>query len=72
MTASSPKLSLPEFGGVLPVVQGYNLHPAFDVKADGLLEALQLALNVKSEAGNVSGDVDGRPEDAGPRRRAAT
>jgi autotransporter translocation and assembly factor TamB len=57
VTASSPSLSLPEFGGVLPVVQGYNLHPVFDVKADGPREAVKLALNVKSEAGSVSGAV---------------
>ena len=57
LTVSAPKLSLPELGGVLPVVQGYNLHPSFDVKADGLLESLQMALNVKSEAGSVSGTV---------------
>jgi autotransporter translocation and assembly factor TamB len=67
LTVSAPKLSLPEFGGVLPVVQGYNLHPAFDVKADGLLESLQMALNVKSEAGTASGKVtaDFRAPDLG-------
>jgi autotransporter translocation and assembly factor TamB len=59
LTVSSPSLSLPEFGGVLPVVQGYNLHPAFDVKATGAQDAMQLALNVKSEAGVVSGTVTG-------------
>src|SRR5690349_23068048 len=42
VTASSPSLSLPEFGGVLPVVQGYNLHPSFDVKAEGQQNALKL------------------------------
>jgi autotransporter translocation and assembly factor TamB len=57
VTVSAPKLSLPEFGAVFPVVQGYNLHPSFDVKADGLLQSLRMALNVKSEAGNVSGNV---------------
>jgi hypothetical protein len=69
VTASAPRLSLPEFGGVLPVVQGYNLHPSFDVKADGLFESLALALNVKSEAGNASGVVtaDFRAPDLGVR-----
>lgn len=57
ITASSPSLSLPELAGVLPALQGYNLHPAFDVKADGPQDALQLALNVKSETGTVSGVV---------------
>jgi autotransporter translocation and assembly factor TamB len=56
-TVSAQKLSLPEFGGVFPVVQGYNLHPSFDVKADGPQDRLQMALNVKSEAGTASGTV---------------
>ena len=57
VTASSPTLSLPEFGGVLPVVQGYDLHPVFDVKAEGPQDATRLALNVKSEAGGINGTV---------------
>src|SRR6266545_1278192 len=59
LTATSPKFSLPEFGGVFPAVQGYNLHPSFDVKATGRQESLALALNVSSEAGAVSGNVTG-------------
>lgn len=57
VTVSAQKLSLPEFGGVFPVVRGYNLHPSFDVKADGPQDRLQMALNVKSEAGTASGTV---------------
>ena len=57
VTVSAPKFSLPEFGGVFPVVQGYNLHPSFDVKAAGPQDRLLMALNVKSEAGTVSGEV---------------
>ncbi|HYT75639.1 MAG TPA: hypothetical protein VEL79_12870, partial [Vicinamibacterales bacterium] len=69
LTASSPSLSLPELGEVLPVLQGYNVHPSFDVKADGTLDSLQMALNVKSEAGTVSGTVtaDLQPPDLGAR-----
>ena len=69
LTVSAPKLSLPEFGGVLPAVQGYNLHPTFDVKADGLLESLRMVFNVKSEAGDASGNVaaDFRAPDIGVR-----
>ncbi len=59
LTATSPKFSLPELGGVFPAVQGYNLHPSFDVKATGRQESLALALNVSSEAGAVSGNVTG-------------
>ncbi len=57
VTVSAPKLSLPEFGGVLPLVLGYHLHPSFDVKADGPFERVRMALNVKSEAGSASGTV---------------
>jgi autotransporter translocation and assembly factor TamB len=57
LTVSAQKLSLPEFGGVFPVVSGYNLHPSFDLKADGPQDRLQMALNVKSEAGTASGTV---------------
>jgi autotransporter translocation and assembly factor TamB len=57
VTASAPKLSLPEFAGVLPPLNGYNLHPVFDVKATGPQNDLQLALNVTSEAGAVHGTV---------------
>ena len=56
---------------MLPVVQGYNLHPSFDVKADGLLESLRMAFNVKSEAGHASGNVvaDFKAPDIGVARR---
>ena len=30
VTLTAPKMSLPEFGRVLPAVQGYDLHPALD------------------------------------------
>jgi autotransporter translocation and assembly factor TamB len=57
ITATAPLLSLPELSGVLPAVRGYALHPSFDVKATGPLDSLQLAMQVKSEAGGVEGDV---------------
>jgi autotransporter translocation and assembly factor TamB len=49
--------SLPEFSKVLPPVSGYGLHPWFDVKANGPVDRLALDLNVKSEAGNLAGQV---------------
>src|SRR5678816_2246840 len=55
VTLSSPKLSLPEFAGVVPPLQGYNLHPTFDLKATGQQNNLQLAFNVTSEAGGAHG-----------------
>jgi autotransporter translocation and assembly factor TamB len=57
LTASAPAFSMPEFAGVLPSLSGYNLHPSFDVKADGLVASLRLGLNVRSEAGTASGTV---------------
>jgi autotransporter translocation and assembly factor TamB len=57
LTVSSPKLSLPEFAGVVPPLQGYNLHPTFDVKATGAQSNLQLAFNVTSEAGGAHGTL---------------
>src|SRR3954468_16477603 len=55
LTVSSPKLSLPEFAGVVPPLKGYDLHPTFDVKATGAQSNLQLAFNVTSEAGGAHG-----------------
>jgi autotransporter translocation and assembly factor TamB len=57
LTVSTPHVSIPEFAGVLPPVKGYDLHPSFDAKVDGALSALQIATNMKSEAGVVSGTV---------------
>ena len=50
-------VSLPEIARVLPDAAGYNLHPAFDLKADGPADRLNLELNLRSEAGNVRGHL---------------
>jgi autotransporter translocation and assembly factor TamB len=50
-------VSLPEIGRVVPALAGYRLHPQLDVKANGTADRLQLDLNVRSEAGNVRGQV---------------
>ncbi len=50
-------VSLPEIGRVMPVLSGYNLHPVVDVKLNGPVERLGMTLDVKSEAGNVRGEV---------------
>ena len=65
-------VSLPEIGRVVPAAAGYDLHPTFDVKADGPTERLALDCDVKSEAGNIRGQVDGRRQGAGLRACAAT
>jgi autotransporter translocation and assembly factor TamB len=50
-------VSLPEIGRVVPGASGYALHPAVRVRANGPAERLALELDVKSEAGNVRGNV---------------
>jgi autotransporter translocation and assembly factor TamB len=55
--STSGKASLPELARVLPALSGYALHPVFTVRADGPAGKLALSVDVKSEAGNVRGDV---------------
>ncbi len=50
-------ISLPEIGRIIPAAAPYRLHPVVDIKANGPAERLALDLNVRSEAGNVRGQV---------------
>jgi autotransporter translocation and assembly factor TamB len=50
-------VSMPEIGRVVPGAAGYALHPAVKINANGPAERLQLDLDVRSEAGNVRGNV---------------
>ena len=50
-------VSLPEVGRVVPAAADYGLHPKFDIKASGPAENLALELHVRSEAGNVRGNL---------------
>ena len=50
-------VSLPEIGRVVPSAAGFNLHPAIDIQANGPADRLALHLDVKSEAGNVRGQL---------------
>lgn len=50
-------VSLPEIGRLVPAAAGYSLHPTFDLKAEGPAERLGLTLNVRSEAGNIRGQL---------------
>lgn len=56
-------ISLPEIGRVVPAAAQYDLHPVVDIKANGTADRLGLDLNVRSEAGNIVGqltaDVEG-------------
>ena len=51
------RVSLPEIGRVLPAAAAYPLHPQFSVKATGPADRLLLDLDVRSEAGNVRGQL---------------
>lgn len=54
---TTAQVSLPEIGRIVPAAAGYELRPAFDVKANGPAERLALDLNVRSEAGNARGRI---------------
>jgi len=50
--------SLPEIGGILLLVSGYELHPDLRVKTDGPIDALAMDLDIKAvEIGVVRGQV---------------
>ena len=51
------KLSMPEIGRILPSVAAYPLHPQLNIKANGPADRLALDLDVRSEAGNVRGQL---------------
>ncbi len=51
------RVSMPEIGRIVPAASGYNLHPTMTVKADGPARQLLLYMDVRSEAGNVRGQV---------------
>ena len=50
-------VSLPEIGRVVPSAAGFNLHPAIDIKLNGPSDQLAMQLDIKSEAGNVRGQL---------------
>ena len=62
IAASSDKLTVGEFGGLVPALAGSTLQPALEVKTAGPLSDLQLEANVRSSAGNVKGHVRGDME----------
>ena len=52
-------VSLPEVGRIVPAAAGYRLHPAINLKANGPAERLALEIDVRSEAGNIRGQLTG-------------
>jgi autotransporter translocation and assembly factor TamB len=54
---TSGQLALPEIGQFAPAMSGFSLNPAFDITLNGPTDRLAMDLNVKSEAGNATGQV---------------
>ncbi|MCU1383365.1 MAG: putative protein involved in outer rane biosis [Acidobacteria bacterium] len=57
LQVSSDKLSIPEIARLVPALAGIRLQPSFDIKADGPLDRLNVAMNVQSSAGMASGKI---------------
>jgi autotransporter translocation and assembly factor TamB len=57
MQISSDKLSIPEIARVLPALAGIRLQPAFELKLDGPLDRLGVDVNVRSSAGQITGQL---------------
>jgi autotransporter translocation and assembly factor TamB len=66
MKIAAEKLSLPEMAPLFPALAGRPLEPAFDLALDGPLSRLNVAVNVRSSAGDASAklvvDVNGTPQ----------
>jgi len=54
---SSDKLSLPELAQVVPALAGVKLQPAFELGLNGPMDRLDVAMNVRSAAGQLTGKV---------------
>ena len=57
VTITSPRISLPEFAGVLPAARGYALHPSLNLRAEGPQDRLRLTISEQSEAGAIDGAI---------------
>ena len=54
---SSDKLSMPEIARVVPALAGVKLLPAFELKTAGPLDRLAVEMNVRSSAGQLTGQL---------------
>lgn len=54
---TSDKLSLPEIARLVPALAGIPLQPAFEIKLNGPMDRLGVDMNVRSDAGQVTGQV---------------
>ena len=57
MQISSDKFSLPEISRLVPALGGIRLELAFDLTLDGPLDRLKVDTNVRSAAGQITGNV---------------
>jgi hypothetical protein len=58
ISASSDRLSLPEFARVVPALRGYQMQPAFELTAKGPSDRLAVDVNARDKSlGNVIGDL---------------
>lgn len=54
---SSDTLSLPEIARLVPALNGVALRPAFELRLNGPLDGLGVDMNVRSSAGQVTGQL---------------
>jgi autotransporter translocation and assembly factor TamB len=54
---TSDKLSLPEIAQIVPALAGVRLQPAFEIGLNGPMDRLDVAMNVRSGAGQMIGKV---------------
>ena len=54
---NSEQLSLPEFAQIVPALAGVKLRPAFEFALNGPMDRLDVAMNVRSSAGHLTGKV---------------
>jgi len=54
---TSPRVTVPEFAGVVPALGGILLRPAFEIAVSGPLSSVRSDLNVRTEGGSMQGRI---------------
>jgi autotransporter translocation and assembly factor TamB len=57
LQVTSDRVSLPEVARLIPSLKGVDLQPAFEVRVNGPLDRLGVDMNVRSSAGQLTGQV---------------
>ncbi|MBI2834017.1 MAG: hypothetical protein HYX76_06280, partial [Acidobacteria bacterium] len=57
LTAGSGKFSLSEISRIVPAVAGIEVQPVFKVATHGAADRLEVAVDVKSTAGDINGNI---------------